>query len=168
MLSPKYTTGVLCLFLSVAGLNQKIQAKSLYVINDTYTSQLRAYKVDGTSLAYQTDYVCYSAPGGGAGAVGIAIDESDYGGFLFVTFEDIGTIEIVDAKTMQYVNAVTTPGASDLAGIIVDKGKSKVYAIDRSYSDGRLFVFFSELLSLDTKKIWYNTGTAMKRAVYRA
>ena len=128
------------LFINSCGI---AQAKSVYVINNTITSQLRAYKVDGTSLAYQTDYNCESVPGSGVGAIGIAIDESEYGGFLFVTFEHLTTsinwIEVVDAKTMRYVDTVTAAGASNLAGIVVDKGKSKIYAMDR-YTN-RLFSY---------------------------
>lgn len=63
-----------------------------------------------------------SAPGGGSGSVGIAIDESDYGAFLFITFEDTDDIEIVNAKSMQYVDIVTAPGATNLAGIAMDEG----------------------------------------------
>jgi hypothetical protein len=117
-----------------------IQAKSVYVINNTNTSQLCAYRIDGTSLVYQTDYFCES----GTSAVGLAIDESEYGGFLFVTFESSpAKIEIIDAKTMQYADIVTNTGAYNLAGIVVDKGKRKVYAIDRS-SHGRLFIYYWE------------------------
>lgn len=115
-----------------------VQAKSVYVINNINTSQLQAYRIEDANLTYQTYYNCVSA----SGAVGIAIDESEYGDSLFVTFESSpAKIEIIDAKTMQYVDAVTATGAYNLAGIVVDKGKRKVYAIDRYYLDGRLFVY---------------------------
>ena len=124
----RYISSIAFFFVVVSGV---AQAKSLYVINDTYTSQLRAYEIAGTSLVYQTDYICESAPGGGAGSVGIAIDESYFGTFLFVTFEDTDYIEIVNAKSMQYVDTVTAPGAANLSGIAMDEGKSKVYTMDR-------------------------------------
>jgi DNA-binding beta-propeller fold protein YncE len=136
---PRRTTlKVQSLVIILAVFAGTAQAKSLYVINNTNTPQLRAYRIDGTSLVYQTDYFCES----GTSAVGLAIDESEYGGFLFVTFESFpAKIEIIDAKTMQYVDIVTNTGAYNLAGIVVDKGKRKIYAIDRAYSDGRLFVY---------------------------
>jgi DNA-binding beta-propeller fold protein YncE len=131
MFSRRITSNVLLAVVLFVGFAETAQAKSLYDISDTYTSQLRAYKITGTSLVYQTNYVCRSAPGGGVSAVGIAIDESDYGDFLFVTFEWTGDIEIVNAKSMQYVDTKTATGASDLAGIVVDQGNSKIYVMDR-------------------------------------
>ena len=50
--------------------------KSVYVISDTQTSRLQAYKIDGTNLIYQTDYICELDPSDDAGAVAIAIDDS--------------------------------------------------------------------------------------------
>jgi hypothetical protein len=113
MFSNKYTAGMLCMFLFIISFNQKIQAKSVYVINNIDTSQLRVYEIDDANLVYQTDYNC-----GTNGAVGLAIDESEYGDFLFVTFEFTpAKIEIIDAQMMQYVDTVTnTGGASNLAG----------------------------------------------------
>ncbi len=95
-------------------------AKSVYVISDTLISQLKAYKVDGTNLIYQNDYVCVSDPPTTAGAIVLAIDESEYGQFLFVTFEDSDEIELVNAKTMKYVDVVTAQGADDMAGVAMD------------------------------------------------
>jgi uncharacterized repeat protein (TIGR01451 family) len=51
---------------------------------------------------------------------------------LFVTFEFSGILKMVDARTM-FVPAtgVTAPGASNLAGIVVDQELARVYTIDR-------------------------------------
>jgi hypothetical protein len=67
-------------------------------------------------------------------AVGLAIDTDSE--FLFVTHEEWApypgnVVEIVNAKTMKYVDTVEATGASDLAGIVVDQGKQKVYVVDR-------------------------------------
>ena len=65
-------------FLSlIAAVSNVTSAKSLYVINDTEGFTLEAYKIEGTNLAWQTEYTCYSQPYGGA--VGLALDESEYG-----------------------------------------------------------------------------------------
>jgi hypothetical protein len=64
MFSKRITLNAMLLAILFVALAETAQAKSLYVINDTYTSQLRAYKITGTSLIYQTDYICRSAPGG--------------------------------------------------------------------------------------------------------
>jgi len=104
------------------------QAKSVYVINENYIySELRAYKIDGNSLVYQTDYSCVNE-----NPVGIAIDESEYGAFLFVTMEwTTSCIEIVDAKTMQYVDSVFPCVDCEPTGIVMDKSKDKVYFMHR-------------------------------------
>ncbi|MBA7629096.1 hypothetical protein ES703_36594 [subsurface metagenome] len=52
--------------------------KSVYVVSDTYTSELRAYKIEGSTLVYQTNYSCLLNPSGEYGSVGVAIDESGY------------------------------------------------------------------------------------------
>ena len=130
MNSKKYSLKTILLFV-VFGTTRIIFARSVYVINDTHSSILQAYKIDGNSLTYQIGYTCLSDPLGSIGAVGIAIDESDYGNFLFVTIEDQDEIELVNAKFMEFVDVVTAPGATNLAGIAMDKGKNKLYAVDR-------------------------------------
>ena len=72
---------IIALFAIFAGI---AQAKSVYVINNINYGQLSAYRISGESLQYQADYFCESSS-----AVGMAINESIYGGFLFVTFEGI-------------------------------------------------------------------------------
>jgi uncharacterized repeat protein (TIGR01451 family) len=127
----KLLTVILFLFILTIISGTSYAAKSVYVISDTQTSRLYAYKIDGTNLIYQTDYNCSLDPPDDAGAVGLVIDESEYGDFLFVTFEFLDKIELINAKAMQYVDTVTASGASDLAGIAMDKSKSKLYAVDR-------------------------------------
>ncbi|MDH4241968.1 MAG: hypothetical protein OEW48_20605 [Phycisphaerae bacterium] len=106
-------------------------ARSVYVISDTQKSHLQAYKIDGTNLIYQVSYMCQLDPPDDSGAVAIAIDDSEYGQFLFATFEFSDEIELVNAKTMQYADVVTALGATDLAGIAMDISNSKLYVVDR-------------------------------------
>ncbi len=120
---------ILSLLSLIAAASNVGWAKSVYVINDTNARTLQAYKIEGANLTWQTGYTCYSQVSGGA--VGVALDESEYGPFLFVTFEDDNKIELVNAKSMQYVDTVMAPEAGDLAGVVVDIGKRKVYVIDR-------------------------------------
>lgn len=130
MASLKHTLTILSLIILATSI---AEAKSVYVISDTETSQLRAYKVDGANLVYQTGYVCESDPPESIGAVGLAIDESEYGKFLFVTFEDSDEIELVNATSMQYTDIVTAPGATNLAGIVADREKQKTYKISEFF-----------------------------------
>ena len=115
-----------------------MQAKSVYVISDTDGKEIRVYKVDDTNLMQQ-EKVYYTSL---SGPVGLSIDETDYGDFLFVTFEGQNEIELIDAKTMQYIDMVEAPdpyGTLNLAGIVVDKNKSKIYVINRRTS--HLYVY---------------------------
>ena len=127
MISRKHT--ILSLLWLIAAFSNVGWAKSVYVINDTAALTLQAYKIDGTNLVWQAGYTCVSYVSGGA--VGIALDESVYGACLFVTFESDNKIELVNAKSMEYVDTVVAPQAGDLAGAVVDIGKRKVYVIDR-------------------------------------
>ncbi|MCK5232980.1 MAG: DUF11 domain-containing protein, partial [Desulfobulbaceae bacterium] len=63
------------------------------------------------------------------GAVGMTIDSDSE--ILFITFEFSGTLDIVDAKTMTRLGQVMAPGASNLAGIVYDHDKKKMYCVDR-------------------------------------
>jgi uncharacterized protein YjiK len=128
MNSKRHTLTTIFLLVVIFSTTQTILAKSVYVINDTDDSQLQAYKIEGANLVYQTYYNLKSSYWG---SVGLAIDESEYGEYLFVTFENENMIELVNAKTTQYIDTVTAPGATNLAGIAMDMSKSKFYAVDR-------------------------------------
>ncbi len=113
MTSCKHT--ILSLLWIIAAASNAGWAKSLYVINDTEALTLQAYKIEGANLLWQVEYTCVSQVS--VGAVGVALDESEYGTFLFVTFEDENKIELVNAELMEYVGTVTAPQAYNLAGI---------------------------------------------------
>ncbi len=105
-------------------------AKSLYVIADLNASPtipLQAYSIQGTGLVYQWTGNLTDRNGG---AVGIGIDSASQ--TLFITYEFSGSLDMVNAQTMVNLGQVTAPGASNLAGIVVDEGKQKVYTVQRN------------------------------------
>ena len=105
-------------------------AKSLYVNKDiNANSPISAYDIQPapTYLVWQQT----SAPTRYGGA-GLAIDTDSE--TLFVTFETSGTLDMVDAKTLNIIGNVTAPGATNLAGIVVDQDKQKVYTNNRGAS----------------------------------
>lgn len=124
-------------------------AKSLYVITNINASPtpIAAYNIntDGT-LTYQATY---SVPSYAGGAVGLAIDTDSQ--FLFVTYEGSNVIQLVDATTMTGAGSTTALGAYNLAGIVVDQHKQKVYTVDRETN--KLYVYswnkLSKTLTLD-------------------
>jgi len=106
-------------------------AKSLYVIADINAYQnipIHAYDIQPapTYLVYQTSQ---GIPDRDGGAVGLTIDTDS--GYLFATFEFSDKMDLIDGTTMKTVGQVTAPQANDLAGIVVDQDKQKVYTVDR-------------------------------------
>ncbi len=112
------------------------QGKSLYVIADINSSPtpIEAYAIQGNSLAYQG---VNNVPNLAGGAVGLAIDS--YAAILFATYEFSNKIQLVDATTFADLGTTTAPGASNLAGIVVDHGKQRFYAVDRDTTN--LYVY---------------------------
>lgn len=116
---------VLTLLLIGAGT---ASAKSLYVNKDlNANSPISAYDIQVNNLVWQQT----SVPTRYGGA-GLAIDTDSE--TLFVTFEFSGTLDIVNAKTLAKLGQVSAPGASNLAGIVVDQDKQKVYTSNRESS----------------------------------
>lgn len=116
-------TTVLHLFLY-----ESASTKSLYVIYDITATPtpVHAYDIQGNQLVFQSEY---GIPYHGIGGVGIAIDtDSD---ILFITYENSNTIQLINARTMSNEGTVNAPSAHNLAGIVVDQGKKRVYTIDR-------------------------------------
>ena len=72
-----FLTALILTILSLA-IFENVRAKSVYVISNTETSQLQAYEILDANLIWQNNYVCESDPPGVIGAVGLAIDESEY------------------------------------------------------------------------------------------
>ena len=112
-------------------------AKSMYVIGsiNAPNAPILSYNLnpDGT-FTYQTTT---NVDQHNRGPNGIAIDTNS--GVLFITYEKSSVIEIVDAVTMTGLGDTVAPKATNLAGIVVDQGKQKVYTIQRN-SD-KLFVY---------------------------
>ena len=124
---------VLCLLIVGAG---SAEAKSAYVIANLNANPIpvQAYDVQTNLIVLQeTNYI----PDRNGGAVGLAIDSDS--AYLFATYEFSGVIEIIDATTMNSKGQVSAPGASNLAGIVVDEDKNKVYTAHRGSNN--LYVY---------------------------
>jgi len=113
--------------------------KSVYIISDTRTnpSTMQAYEINGSDIIYQIDHILNTETEDIYGAISLALDPDTE--ILFVTFEGKNAVELVDAKEMKYVDTVTAPGAVDLAGIVYDSSRKKIYTIDRG--SNRLYIY---------------------------
>lgn len=102
------------------------QAKSLYALTDHHASTLTVFHIQGYNLRYQAhvNVTKYATD-----AVGIAIDSNLK--LLFITYESSSAIAWVNAETLAQEGFLTVPGASSLAGIVVDESKQRVYAVER-------------------------------------
>jgi len=123
MISGKKLIIVILSLIIINIIPGKSEARSVYVISDTGTDQydtpiMQVYNIEDSNLILQKQYECVYPL-----AISLAIDP-EYE-FMFITHEKYygvagDMIEIVNAKTMQYVDTVTAPGADNLAGIAMD------------------------------------------------
>ena len=123
---------LLAIAILTTAVTKTAMAKSLYVIadikyNENRKQPVHAYDigVDGT-LTFQAQH---DIPRDSLGAVGMAID-SDYG-YVFITYEASGEIQLIEATTMTDAGTTLAPDARDLAGIVYDHEKSLLYCVDR-------------------------------------
>lgn len=119
----------LAVFVLLVGVTGVATAKSLYVIAN-WSGTYSAYNINpGGTVTWQANYGSSYMP-----PVGMALHDAS--ATLFVTFEGRNYVDIVDAVTMTSLGTpVTTPGASNLAGIDVDDINDVVYAADRWTDD---------------------------------
>lgn len=141
-------------------------AKSLYVIANINASPtpIQTYDIQGTPT-YLVFQATQGVPAFAGGAVGIAIDTDNRK--LFVTYEVSNTIQLLDATNFANLGTTTAPGASNLAGIVVDQGKRKVYTVDRETN--HLYVYSwdaaTNTLTLDGGAFKTLTGVARANGI---
>lgn len=115
----------------------RADAKSLYLIGaiNANPSPVQAWGIqsDGSLVHQFTEGIAARA----GGAVGIALEPASQA--LFITYEVTNVIQLVDARTMLEIGTTAAPGASNLAGIVADEGKSLIYTIDRN--TGKLYSY---------------------------
>lgn len=125
---------IVIFFVLITSFTQTTQAKSVYAIINHPFDIIGAYKIQGNQIEYQTEI---QAPQHGNRAIDLAIDSDS--SCIFVTYENSSIIEIMNAKTLENEGSVTATGASNLAGIVFDDAKQKLYTADRGTN--KLFVY---------------------------
>lgn len=136
----RYALVAAALLLVVGGSWSNVaQGRSIYVIGSitNYYGPLPvlAYDVapDGT-LTFQAEQ---GIPFRDAGAVGIAVDWRS--GYVFVTYELSGFLQILDGRTMASVGKASAANADNLAGITFDESKGLLYCVD--YDEDKLYSY---------------------------
>ncbi|MBW1676217.1 MAG: DUF11 domain-containing protein [Deltaproteobacteria bacterium] len=110
-------------------------AKSLYMATQNY--KIATYNISPVppgppGLTFQAD-----GASAGWGAVGVAVDSDNE--ILFITYEGEGWLQIMDPTTFAQLGTVTAPGARNLAGIVYDHDKGRMYCVDRGRTN--LYVY---------------------------
>ena len=146
---PNTFLALLAIAILTTAVTKTAMAKSLYVIADIRFSEDRkqpvhAYDigVDGT-LIFQAQH---DIPHSMLGAVGMAID-SDYG-YVFITYEASGEIQLIEATTMTDAGTTLAPDARDLAGIVYDHENSLLYCVDRRTNSLYVYNWWPETVTL--------------------
>ncbi len=128
----RYALIAAVLLLMVGGTGSNVaHGRSIYIIGSitNYYGPLPifAYDIalDGT-LTLQTEQ---SIPFRDGGAVGIAVDWQS--GYIFITYEFSGFLQLLDARTMAEVGKASAAEAENLAGIKFDESKGLLYCVDR-------------------------------------
>ena len=92
----KITTGILFLIVCTNIATVEVQGKSVYAIADHDASTIKAYEIQGDKIVYQA--TAQNVPQHDNGAVDLTIDPCSL--YIFVTYEDSDTIELINARTM--------------------------------------------------------------------
>jgi OOP family OmpA-OmpF porin len=147
----------------VAAFSTAVSAKSMYVIANINANPtpLETYDIQlaPTYLVFQATA---GVPALAGGAVGLALDDAS--AKLFVTYEVSNTIQLVDATTFAVLSQTTAPGASNLAGIVVDQGNNKVYTVDRETDHLFVYSWTSATNTLTLDGGAFKTLTGVSRA----
>jgi len=114
---------------------------------------LAAYYVEDEQIQFQT--TAENLPHHGTGAVGLALDPDSE--TLFVTYEDSGRIELVDARAMVYMSRGLTVPATNLAGIVFDQSKQRLCVVKRGTSELYVYVWDAETKTLTLENGTYRT-----------
>ncbi|MHC4621822.1 MAG: YncE family protein [Planctomycetota bacterium] len=121
------------IIILLAASVQRAQAKSVYAITNRGASTISAYDIQGDQLVHHSN-----ATGGVPNPVGLAYDPRSE--ILFVTYEGSLVIEMLNTKTMKFEqNSTSVPGPGQLAGIVFDQAKRKLYVVKRGTAN--LFVY---------------------------
>lgn len=118
-------TIIVCIFL-VSFFYTNLFADTVYVLPSHQYTSANAYAIDGEDLVYSDTYS--NSTWGGSG---IAVD--DILGFGYVTAEFSRDIQIFNLETMSHEETFVVDSDSelDLAGIVADIEKEKIYVMDR-------------------------------------
>jgi DNA-binding beta-propeller fold protein YncE len=119
---------VACVFVGSA------EANTLFSIDShKEPAAVRIYSIEGNEL---TNPVTISEETIGLGPVGIAASEDL--GLVFITYENVDDVVVINSKTLEKVTKVDT-GVSWQSGIVADDVKDKIYIIERETDS--LFVY---------------------------
>ncbi|MBN1788418.1 MAG: PASTA domain-containing protein, partial [Sedimentisphaerales bacterium] len=125
--------------------------KNLY-ISDIDLAQVATYEIDGNNLDFETS----TSVAPHLYPTSLAIDRDSK--TIFVSFDEIGKLFLIDASTVSDMGTIDVPGAGSLGGLVYDHSRHNLYVVDRdgdfySYSwypaGGRLVLDTGASISLE-------------------
>ena len=114
---------------------QVLKRDTVYVIKSMDSSvPVGAFKVesDGTLTEAGTTNV-----NSGYSAVGMAVCTKNKR--VFISHEGSGTVDVLDGETFEILSSLTIPGTNDIAGMVFDEDRGRLYAVDRDQT--HIFVY---------------------------
>jgi hypothetical protein len=130
---------ILLVIVLISCICSSAEAKWVYAITDhgyradnPPPAKITSYDINGTAIEPNTVYTSIFETGAYHGPVDVAVDANER--YLFVSHENKGDpaiIELLDARSMVYEASVLPPNAINLAGIVFDNEKNKLYAAER-------------------------------------
>ena len=116
---------VIFFLLSMMLTGGLLAGTSVYVIEDQSKAEIYHYDVNGVELTLPPEVIT----GNSGYGVGLACDPER--GLIFMTSEGSGAIQISDMTSMQYKSSINVPNSGNLAGIVADVDKKRLYVVQR-------------------------------------
>ena len=128
-------TAVAVIAMGTIANAQVLKRDTVYVIKSMEsTVPVGAYKVENDGNL--TDAGTVNVNSGGA-AVGLAVCTKNKR--VFISHEGSGTVDVLDGETFAVLSSLTIPGTLDIAGMVFDEERGRLYAVDRDKT--HIFVY---------------------------
>jgi len=129
---------LICIYIILISSQTSYADKTVFIIsNHDIPSKAEAFEIDDDQIYFQ-NMVAIDSYNPENGAVGIDVwPEKE---LMFVTYESSDFVAWSSTKTLQFIGRYDTD-VSNLAGVVVDTEKEKIYIMKRNYSDLNVYTY---------------------------
>lgn len=126
---------IACMGFGTVANAQILKRDTVYVIKSMNSSvPVGAYKVENDGNLTDTSTTNVNS---GSASVGLAVCTKNKR--VFISHEGSGTVDVVDGETFAKLSSLTIPGTSDIAGMVFDEDRKRLYVVDRDQT--HIFVY---------------------------